>query len=132
MKKKKKIDLLKKRFKYTNKEYDFTIIEIKESDFIDRFLEIDEGIFFENYEKNNIYIQQFPQKNKNNSEYKGKLSNSWGKIVKMRKHKIIHDCMTYKGSSGSPLILAKNHKVIGLHKGKDKKKIIKLLKLQYL
>ena len=50
----------------------------------------------------------------------------------MKNHKIIHDCMTYKGSSGSPLILAKNHKVIGLHKGKEKKKIIKLLKLEYL
>ena len=47
----------------------------------------------------------------------------------MKKHKIIHDYMTYKGSSGSPLILAKNHKVIGLHKGKDKKKNNKIVEV---
>jgi V8-like Glu-specific endopeptidase len=115
----------KKRFYYTNEKYDFTIIEIKEYDFIDKFLEVDEGVFSETYEKKYIYILQYPQKNQYDSskykeyvssEYKGKLSNNWGKIIKNDGENIIHNCKTYEGSSGSPIILVENHKVIGLHK----------------
>ena len=129
--KKKIIDLFIKRFLYTNIVYDFTIIEIKECDFIDQFLEADEGIFYQTYENNDIYIPQFPQKNQydslnykglDSSKYKGKLSHSWGKIIKNDEKYIYHNCKTYEGSSGSPLILAENHKVIGLHKGKGEVK----------
>jgi len=116
----------KKRFYYTNEKYDFTIIEIKEYDFIDKFLEVDEQIFSQTYEQKYIYIMQYPQKNQYDSskfkefissEYKGKLSNDWGIIIKNDEENIIHNCKTYEGSSGSPIILAENHKVIGLHKG---------------
>ena len=126
--KKKTIDLFIKRFIYTNDDlFDFTIIEIKECDFIDQFLEVDEGIFSQTYVNNDIYIPQFPQKNQYDSlnykgldstKYKGKLSSSWGKIIKNDEKYLYHNCNSYEGSSGSPLILIENHKVIGLHKGK--------------
>ena len=116
----------KKRFFFTNEKYDFTIIGIKEYDFIDRFLEVDEEVFSQTYEKKYIYVLQYPQKNQYDSskykeyvssEYKGKLSNNWGIIIKNDGENIIHNCKTYEGSSGSPIILVENHKVIGLHKG---------------
>ena len=59
------------RKKYTNENYDITIIEIKpEEDKIDinSFLEIDEGIYEENinekYKQKTIYILHYPQSGK--------------------------------------------------------------------
>ena len=117
--KEKKIDLSAEKFYHSNKDFDFTIIEIKEYDFIDNFLEIDQNYLSEIYINKRIYIQQFPQQNKDDSsEYKGILSNSWGKIKGRAKNNfIVHDCMTYEGSSGSPIILVEGHKVVGLHRG---------------
>ena len=50
---------LNNRIKYTNKEYDITIIEIKEKDNINNYLEIDENIMETDnviYINNTIYI----------------------------------------------------------------------------
>ena len=117
----KSIDL-KDRIKYTNKEYDITIIEIKEKDNILNYLELDD-IILENLENNNknkeyinktIYIIQYPE---------NELSVSYGvldNIFEDKKYNFIHKCCTKGGSSGSP-ILNTNNKVIGIHKEGYKK-----------
>ena len=97
---------LKNRIKYTNKEYDITIIEIKEEDNINNYLELDENIMRKGsnnlYINNTIYIIQYPE---------GKYEDE--------KYNFKHLCCTEVGSSGSPIINLINNKVIGIHKGTD-------------
>ena len=103
---------------------DVTIIEIDENkDGIKDFLSLDEQIFdrcslennenktyFNNfYSKESIYILNYLKGHEIVSSY-GLLSNCQG-------DKINHKCNTDTGSSGSPIILLKNHKVIGVHYG---------------
>ena len=104
---------LENRKKYTNKEYDITIIEIKEKDKIEEYLEIDEEIMKRvnkiNLEESiSIYVLQYPEE---------KLV-SYGilnGIIEDKKYNFSHLCCTDKGSSGSPIINLKNNKVIGIH-----------------
>ena len=110
--------ILNKRMKYTNEEYDITIIEIKEEDNINNYLELDDIIIndiLNNINKNKeyinktIYIIQYPENN---------LSVSYGildKIYEDKKYNFNHKCSTRGGSSGSP-ILNINNKIIGIHK----------------
>ena len=109
---------LNNRIKYTNKEYDITIIEIKKEDEINDFLELDDFIIEDIiHNKNNnikyidetVYIIQYPE---------GKLSVSYGIIQNIygkENYNFNHLCYTNRGSSGSP-IFSLNNKVIGLHK----------------
>ena len=113
---------LNNRLKYTDKEYDTTIIEIKEKDNINNYLELDDIIMndiLNNINKNKeyilqtIYIIQYPENS---------LSVSYGilqGICEDKKYNIIHKCNTREGSSGSP-ILNLNNKLIGIHKGGKK------------
>ena len=100
------IDLEKERFKLTNKELDFTVIEILEEDKIQNFLKINN----ENYDKEEAIFSY---------QYAGgvKLGFSFGKIIEKQNYLLRYDVGTKGGSSGSPLLLMKNTKVIGLHKG---------------
>ena len=109
---------LNNRIKYTKKEHDITIIEIKENDGIKNFLELDDSIINdiinydyckENYEDETIYIIQFPE---------GELWVSCGLLKKIYKGEfyIDHNCNTKLGSSGSPILNQKN-KVIAVHTG---------------
>ena len=107
------IDLNIKRIIYYNKEYDTTIIELKEEDKIKEYLELDDKLFKEKenilYEGQSIYIIQYP---------KGmEACVSYGILNKINKYNIIHKCSTDNGSSGSPILNLKNNKVIGIHKG---------------
>ena len=114
----KEIILNKNRMKYTNEEYDITIIEKKEEDNINHYLELDDIIINDivnNINKNKgyinetIYIIQYPE---------GELSVSYGildKIYEDKKYNFNHKCSTRGGSSGSP-ILNINNKIIGIHK----------------
>ena len=122
--KKFKILNLNNRIKFTNKkeEYDITIIEIKEEDEINNFLELDDNILNDiiknenendDYIDKTFYIIQYP---------KGELSVSYGilfKIYEDKKYKFIHKCCTEEGSSGSPILTLKN-KIIGIHTGGNK------------
>ena len=111
--------ILKNRMKYTNEEYDITIIEIKEEDNINNYLELDDIIINdilnnENYNKEyknkTIYIIQYPENN---------LSVSYGildKIYEDKKYNFKHKCNTKGGSSGSPILNINNNKIIGIHK----------------
>jgi len=110
----KEIKIDSKRKKYTNEKLDVTIIEIKDEDNINNFLSLDNKIMnadINNY--NNIY--------KNESIYilnyiNGKeIYTSYGILRNIEENKIIHKCNTDTGSSGSPIILLKNNKVIGVH-----------------
>ena len=110
---------LNNRKKYTNLEYDITIIEIKQYDNINNFLELDdiinEGILNNDNGVNNeyldstIYLMQYAE---------GRLGVSFGvinNIYEDKKYKFVNNCNTKAGSSGSP-ILNLNNKVIGMHK----------------
>ena len=114
---------LNNRIKYTNKEYDITIIEIKEKDNINYFLELDDIIIndiINNINKNKeyinetIYIIQYPE---------NKLSVSYGILFDINeKYNFNHKCCTKGGSSGSP-ILNMNNKIIGIHKQGNNNKL---------
>ena len=109
---------LNNRMKYTNEEYDITIIEIKKNDDIKDYLELDNYIIKDILNNSNsnveyidetIYIIQYPE---------GKLSVSYGvldKILEDKKYNFNHKCSTKVGSSGSP-ILNNNNKLIGIHR----------------
>ena len=115
-----KIDLKKLRIKYTNKEIDFTIIEIILEDNISDFLEIDDDITNNDYKNKQIFLTQFPSGQE--------LKISLGKILGKNNKFFLYDAGTKGGSSGSPLLLFDKLKVIGLHKGSlNKKKKIKLI-----
>ena len=107
------IEIDDSRIRYTNIEIDITIVEIKpEEDKINNYLEINEEEMTENqYKKSSIYILHYP-----NEKYV-----SYGLINELIEYKtIIHHCNTEKGSSGSPILLLKSNKVIGVHCGGKK------------
>ena len=113
---------LNNRIKYTSKVFDTTIIEIKEEDGIDNYLELDDKILNDiinnkneigEYEANAIYMLQYPDH---------RLLVSYGmleKIYENEKNKFAHNCNSYIGSSGSP-IFNLNNKVIAIHIGAKK------------
>ena len=123
----KRLDL-NNRKKYTNKDYDVTIIEIKERDDIKNYLELDDIIIndilnkenkIKEYKNETLYIVQYPD---------NKLSSSFGvlsDIPEQTKYEFYHKCCIKDGSSGSPILNLKN-KLIGIHKkeckGKKKNK----------
>ena len=108
------IDLDINRFKMTNKELDFTLIEILPEDNITDFLEIDEFINSKNYIDEDIITLHFPE-GKN-------LESLEGKNVKMKKEYLEYSFPDSPTTSGAPIILKYNLKVIGLFKENYKKK----------
>ena len=112
------INIDNSRIKFTNKELDITLIEIKqEKDKINNFLEIDENIDkgLENiYNHKSIYLLHYPKGLKANVSYG--LS---GEIIN---YNLIHFCSTEEGSSGGPILFLDSFKVIGIHKGTTKNK----------
>ena len=114
-KEKEKIINLKNRIIHTNTNLDYTIIQILKNDFtndeINDFFEIDE-LIIENkneYLGKDICIVQYP--------HGGELSFDQGIIGSFKNDKIQHLVSTEKGSSGSPILLKDNFKIIGIHKG---------------
>ena len=108
-----------KRKIYTSKELDITIIEIKENDNINEFLEIDEEIINQNkkyiettYKNKSIYILHYP--------LGGDIVVSYGILDKINNEQINHFCNTLNGSSGSPILSLETFKVIGIHCGSNK------------
>ena len=108
----KSILLDKTRMKYFSKQFDVTILEVKESDEIDdtKFLEIDEYLFGkdlkENYKGKTIYSLQ----------YKDVALVSHGTVRDIKEYDIMHYCSSEYGASGAPLLNLVNNKVIGINK----------------
>ena len=116
---KKQIKITENRKVFTNKELDYTCIELFKADGIVDFFKIEPKIFkydLNNLNNNDIFILQFPNGND--------LSFSNGKIVSINHNIIKHSASTESGSSGSPIIRrCKENYIVGLHFGflKNKK-----------
>ena len=111
---KKTINLEINRFIYTEKDLDFSIIEILKEDNITNFLEIDENINSKDYKNNTIFCYQYP--------LGGNISYSHGIYLGKNNKFFLYSIGTDRGSSGSPILLLENRKLIGLHKAGDKNK----------
>ena len=114
-----KIDNSRKIYTSSEKEFDTTIIEIKNEDNfdIDNMLEIDNNIYkndLNNYYKNKtVYIIHYP--NGLNSSYSHNI------IKNINDDVIYHLCATDSGSSGAPILNLQNFKVMGVHRGYEEK-----------
>ena len=116
------------RKRYTNEILNVTIIEIKENiDNINDFLTLDNQIleihnldpdedninyFSDKYEKESIYLLNY----KDGKE----IFTSYGLLLSITESEIKYKCNTDTGSSGSPILLLKSNKVIGVHYGSVK------------
>ena len=106
------INLRQNRITYFNKDYDITIIELKENDNINDYMELDNNLFkneINAYFKDiSIYIIQYPL---------GKQASvSYGLLNEINDYDIKHSCSTEHGSSGSPILNLLTNKIIGIHK----------------
>ena len=115
----KEIKIGTNRKKYTNKDLDVTMIEINNGDDIKNYLSLDNNILNNNihnynniYENESLYILNYI----NGVDIKA----SFGLLNNINESKINHKCNTDSGSSGSPILLLKNNKVIGVHYGYPK------------
>ena len=118
---------LNNRMKYTNREYDIAIIEIKDSDKINNYLDLDDyiidDILKEDNNINNIYKEQKQELYTVQYTY-NKLSVSYGALSRISQninYEFYHKCSTDNGSSGAPVFNIYNNKVIGIHKQGDLK-----------
>ena len=131
-KKIKTLKLDRNRKIYTNEKCNITIIEIKENEdnLNNKFLELDEELI--NYLKLNrkerlnylnhldhiysnesIYILDYP-KNKD-------IAVSYGKINYLNNTNIFYQCNIKEDSSGSPILLTYNQKLLSIHNNNSKK-----------
>lgn len=112
-----KITIDNKRKRFSNPNYDITILEILEEDNIKFFLDLDEDLFSDNseisYESESIYIIQYPRGED--------ASVSFSILKSIENYDIIHLCSTEAGSSGSPILKLSTKKVIGIHKECNKR-----------
>ena len=123
-KKKKIIEINNERKKYINEELDITIIEIKpnKDNINNEYIDLDDDIIEcindnkrnvnylnEIYLNKSIYILHYPKGNN--------IVVSYGKPPEFDNIDIKHKCSTEHGSSGSPILLINNQKLIGIHYG---------------
>ena len=123
-KKTKRIQLDNNRLMYTNEKFDITIIEIKDNGKLNnKYLELDDEImnYFQSnkedgfnylsdlYSNKSIYLINYPE-NKD-------VVVSYAQPPNFSESEIFHKCTTIKGSSGSPILLINNQKLIGIHYG---------------
>ena len=112
LKQKNKIKITEDRKRFSNKEFDFTCIEIFDTDKIRKFFKIDETIFEDknSLKEKEIFILQYA--------HGGDLAYSSGIIMDIDNIRIKHSASTEEGSSGSPLIKRYNNNLIlGIHVG---------------
>ena len=105
------IDLSIERKTYFNKDYDITIIELKDEDKIKNYLELDDNLFHDNaeiiYKNKTIYTLHY-QNEKN-------ACVSYGLLHTIDKYNIMHNCTSDNSSFGSPILNLQTNKVIGIH-----------------
>ncbi len=101
---------IKNRRCYTNEDLDYTCIQILDEDKIEDFFEIENENSNNSKEYNgeDIALPQYPKG--------GPLKINAGCLVKIEGNQIFHYVTTFKGSSGSPiLLLLREYKLIGIH-----------------
>ena len=105
----------KERKVFTDKDLDYSLIEIFDDDDFQYFFKIDRDIIKNKptvFKSHDIFILQYPNGNE--------LSFSLGKVLSINDKKLRHNCSTTFGSSGSPVISrSSNESIIGLHFGAD-------------
>ena len=121
----KTIKLDNNRLIYTNEKLYITIIEIKEEqdNLNNKYLELDDEIinYFNlykkdrpkyldvlNYNNEGLYLIAYPNENEKFISY--------GKLLDINNNEIINNCNTKQESSGSPILLLNNQKLIGIHR----------------
>ena len=104
------INLTPDRKIFSTKNFNATIIELKDSDNINNFLELDENIFrndtIDYYQFQSIYILQHL--------FSGSTCVSYGILNKLNELNIEHTCFSESGSNGAPILNLSNNKVIGI------------------
>ena len=119
---------IKNRKCFTNEELDYTCIQILDEDKIEDFFEIENENSNNSKEYNgeDIALPQYPKG--------GPLKINAGCLVKIEGNQIFHYVTTFKGSSGSPIILLlRKFKIIGIHcLASEKIKINKGIKINYI
>ena len=104
----KEINLELDRYKYTNEEIDFTVIEIIEEDNIKNYLEIDELSNSTNHKNKAICSFQFQDGNE--------LQCSHGEIIDLKDDCFLYSVEPLGDSSGAPILLENSNKIIGLYR----------------
>ena len=112
---------LEGRGKWTNKEMDFTCIEIKKEDNIKTHFSLDDNILTSNY-TNKDYLNKSVTVYGLNTKDNYKLYYSYGYIKEPSKYLFGHTCNTYPGCSGGCIVIENTNHVIGIHKGYEKNK----------
>ena len=121
---------------YTSENYDTTIIEIfPKKDDLHYFLEISQDDE-KSIEGINAYVLHYPNENESkislgflkdlsDNDYTSNSDKKKYNIPKINEFDFGHTCGTEGGSSGSPILLLNNLKIIGIHKGfyPDEKRI---------
>ena len=110
--KEQEINLNINRIKYTNEALDVTVIEILDEDLIDDYITVDEELIQDNeFINESVFNLHFPLGEK--------LKASFGKIINSMQNKtlFVHNAKTKSDCSGSPILLTKGLKIIGLHIG---------------
>ena len=113
---------------YTNEKLNITIIEIKGNENInDKYLELDDEIInylnlnkkknlnhFNNiYSNESIYILNYLKEQD--------ITVSYGKLSHINNSELYYQCNIKEDSSGSPILLTNNQKLIGIHNKNSKK-----------
>ena len=110
---KKEIKMIKitdERNYWTNELNDFTCIEILDKDGIEDYYEI--GYFDNDIYNNEIIIVHYPKG--------GPIKINKNSLIQINDKEMYYNVGTNFGSSGSPIILLKQNKVIGIHRGYSK------------
>ena len=124
----KELKLDDNRLKYTNEKLDITIIEIKKNEdkLNVQYLELEDELinYFKQNKKespdylNNSYLNESIYL-LNNTKDKD-IFVSYGKLLYTNNSNITYNCNIKEGSSGSPILLLNNQKLIGIHCGNSK------------
>ena len=117
------IDRFNRIIYYSNKA-NIILIELKQGDGINNFLELDESILNGNNKKEYEYLNElifiFSCYTENREEKPKNFYFSFGKIIKNGNwNNIFYTCKTGFGSMGAPVISSETNKVIGVYMGYD-------------
>ena len=112
-----KLDTNERFIKCFEEPKDICLIKIIESDKIpeDKFLSPDLNYKngFNEYENENFYLAGYPRVD---NQFLGERHISSGKIKEIKGFQFAHTLDTRNGSSGSPICLINNQKIIGIHR----------------